>query len=61
MVGLTQLLLKSSSASNLAEDYAACLELRTEECHTIEDSSADRGVQIMQVSKLLCLLLIFSS
>ncbi|KAM7512709.1 hypothetical protein LguiB_011584 [Lonicera macranthoides] len=49
MVGLVQLLLKSNSASFLIEDYAACLELRSEECQVIENSSDDPGVLIMQL------------
>ncbi|KAL8040622.1 hypothetical protein ABFX02_10G109900 [Erythranthe guttata] len=49
MVGLSQLLLKSNSAIGLIEDYAACLELRSEECQIIEDSSVDPGVLIMQL------------
>ena len=49
MVGLVQLLLKSNAASSLVEDYASCLELRSEECHTIENSGDDPGVLIMQV------------
>lgn len=50
MVGLVQILLKSNEASSLVEDYAACLELRSVECQTIENSSDDPGVLIMQVS-----------
>lgn len=49
MVGLVQLLLKSNAASSLIEDYAACLELRLEECQIIENSSDDPGVLIMQL------------
>ncbi|TYJ97812.1 nuclear pore complex protein NUP205 [Cucumis melo var. makuwa] len=49
MVGLVQLLLKSNAASSLVEDYASCLELRSEECHTIENSGDDPGVLIMQL------------
>ena len=49
MVGLVQLLLKSNTASSLVEDYASCLELRSEECHVIENSGDDPGVLIMQV------------
>lgn len=49
MVGLVQLLLKSNTASSLVEDYASCLELRSEECHIIENSGDDPGVLIMQV------------
>ncbi|XP_030954556.1 nuclear pore complex protein NUP205 isoform X1 [Quercus lobata] len=49
MVGLVQLLLKSNAASSLIEDYAACLELRSEECQIIENSSDDPGVLIMQL------------
>ncbi|GAV69442.1 DUF3414 domain-containing protein, partial [Cephalotus follicularis] len=49
MVGLVQLLLKFSAATSLIEDYAACLELRSEECQTIENSSDDPGVLIMQL------------
>lgn len=50
MVGLVQLLLKSSAASCLIEDYAACLELRSEESQFIENSTDDPGVLILQVS-----------
>lgn len=56
MVGLSQLLLKSGTASTFIEDYAACLEMRSEECQIIEDSSTDPGVLIMQVS-IFCLFL----
>ncbi|XP_042036808.1 nuclear pore complex protein NUP205-like isoform X1 [Salvia splendens] len=49
MVGLSQLLLKSGTASTLIEDYAACLEMRSEECQIIEDSGTDPGVLIMQL------------
>lgn len=50
MVGLVQLLLKSNAASCLIEDYAACLELRSEDCQVIENTSDDPGVLIFQVS-----------
>lgn len=50
MVGLVQLLLKSNAAGCLIEDYAACLELRSEECQFIEDSNEDPGILILQVS-----------
>ncbi|KAL3643098.1 hypothetical protein CASFOL_013913 [Castilleja foliolosa] len=49
IVGLPQLLLKSNSANGLIEDYAACLELRSEDCQIFEDSSIDPGVLIMQL------------
>ncbi|KAF3453692.1 hypothetical protein FNV43_RR04133 [Rhamnella rubrinervis] len=49
MVGLVQLLLKSSAASCLIEDYAACLELRSEESQFIENSTDDPGVLILQL------------
>ncbi|KAL2479697.1 Nuclear pore complex protein [Abeliophyllum distichum] len=49
MVGLSQLLLKSNAAGGLIEDYAACLELRSEETQVIEESSEDPGVLIMQL------------
>lgn len=49
MVGLVQLLLKSSAACSLIEDYAACLELRSEESQFIENSTDDPGVLILQV------------
>lgn len=49
MVGLVPLLLKSNSAGLLVEDYAACLELRSEGCQIIENSSDDPGVLIMQL------------
>ncbi|KAE9464397.1 hypothetical protein C3L33_03696, partial [Rhododendron williamsianum] len=46
---LYQLLLKSNAASSLVEDYAACLELRSEESQIIENSSEDPGVLILQL------------
>lgn len=49
MIGLVQLLLKSSASSSLIEDYAACLELRSEECQIMENSGDDPGVLIMQL------------
>ncbi|XP_031097713.1 nuclear pore complex protein NUP205 isoform X1 [Ipomoea triloba] len=49
MVGLVQLLLKSNAAGCLIEDYAACLELRSEECQFIEDSNEDPGILILQL------------
>ncbi|GFS40925.1 nuclear pore complex protein [Actinidia rufa] len=49
MVGLVQLLLKSNAARSLIEDYAACLELRSEESQIIENSSDDPGVLILQL------------
>ncbi|XP_022752181.1 nuclear pore complex protein NUP205-like [Durio zibethinus] len=49
MVGLVQLLLKSNTANSLVEDYAACLELRLQECQVIENSGDDPGILIMQL------------
>ncbi|KAL4302983.1 hypothetical protein GQ457_10G003370 [Hibiscus cannabinus] len=49
MVGLVQLLLKSNVATSLIEDYAACLELRSQECQVIENSGDDPGILIMQL------------
>lgn len=49
MVGLVPLLLKSNAASSIIEDYAACLELRSEESQIIENSTADPGVLILQL------------
>lgn len=49
MFGLVQLLLKSNAASSLIEDYAACLELRSEEFHVIENSRDDTGILILQL------------
>ncbi|KAL6226355.1 hypothetical protein ACLB2K_000317 [Fragaria x ananassa] len=49
MVGLVQLLLKSNAASCLIEDYAACLELRSEDSQVIENTSDDPGVLILQL------------
>lgn len=49
MVGLVQLLLKANAANSLIEDYAACLELRSEESQVIDNSSNDLGVLIMQL------------
>lgn len=49
VVGLVQLLLKSNAANSLVEDYAACLEVRSEECQIIENKVDDPGVLIMQL------------
>ncbi|GMH18956.1 hypothetical protein Nepgr_020797 [Nepenthes gracilis] len=49
MVGLVQFLLKSNAGSSLVEDYAACLELRSEEGQVVENISDDPGVLIMQL------------
>ncbi|KAI4335735.1 hypothetical protein L6164_014349 [Bauhinia variegata] len=49
MAGLVQLLLKSNAANSLIEDYAACLELRSEESQIIENSNEDPGILIMQL------------
>ncbi|KAH7572401.1 hypothetical protein JRO89_XS04G0250200 [Xanthoceras sorbifolium] len=49
MVGLVQLLLKYNAANSLVEDYAACLELRSEESQVVENSGDDPGVLIMQL------------
>lgn len=49
VVGLVQLLLKFNAADCLVEDYAACLELRSEESQIIENRADDPGVLIMQV------------
>lgn len=50
MVGLVQLLLKSNVATSLVEDYASCLELRSQECQVIENGGDDPGILIMQVN-----------
>ncbi|XP_022635214.1 nuclear pore complex protein NUP205 isoform X1 [Vigna radiata var. radiata] len=49
MVGLVQLLLKCNASNSLIEDYAACLELRSEEFQNLENSSDDPGILIMQL------------
>nr|KJB07739.1 hypothetical protein B456_001G042000 [Gossypium raimondii] len=49
MVGLVQLLLKSNVATSLVEDYASCLEFRSQECQVIENSRDDPGILIMQL------------
>ncbi|TXG61268.1 hypothetical protein EZV62_012631 [Acer yangbiense] len=49
MVGLVQVLLKYNAANSLVEDYAACLESRSEESQVIENSGDDPGVLIMQL------------
>ncbi|OIV97223.1 hypothetical protein TanjilG_02931 [Lupinus angustifolius] len=46
---LYQLLLKSNAANSLIEDYAACLELRSEESQTVENNTDDPGILIMQL------------
>ncbi|XP_017648951.1 nuclear pore complex protein NUP205 [Gossypium arboreum] len=49
MVGLVQLLLKSNVATSLIEDYASCLEFRSQECQVIENGRDDPGILIMQL------------
>ncbi|KAL2936604.1 hypothetical protein RDABS01_019327 [Bienertia sinuspersici] len=49
MVGLVQLLLKSHAASSLVEDYASCLEIRSQENQDLDNSSDDLGVLILQL------------
>ncbi|XP_026454511.1 nuclear pore complex protein NUP205-like [Papaver somniferum] len=49
MVGLVPLLLKSNAAQSLIEDYAACLELRSEESQAIEETKDDIGVFIIEL------------
>ncbi|KAL1300925.1 hypothetical protein AAHE18_18G216100 [Arachis hypogaea] len=49
MVGLVQLLLKSNAANSLIEDYAACLELRSEESQTIDNNNDDPGILILKL------------
>jgi len=49
MVGLVQLLLKCNASNSLIEDYAACLELRSQEFQNLDNSSDDPGILIMQV------------
>lgn len=53
MVGLVQLLLKSNASNSLIEDYAACLEARSEESQNVENNNNnnndDPGILILQV------------
>ncbi|KAH1131571.1 hypothetical protein J1N35_002949 [Gossypium stocksii] len=49
MVGLVQLLLKSNVATSMVEDYASCLEFRSQECQVIENGRDDPGILIMQL------------
>ncbi|KAL2340478.1 hypothetical protein Fmac_008418 [Flemingia macrophylla] len=49
MVGLVQLLLKSNAANSLIEDYAACLELRSEEFQNVDNNNDDPGILIMRL------------
>ncbi|KAL5729570.1 hypothetical protein ACHQM5_002502 [Ranunculus cassubicifolius] len=49
MIGLVQLLLKSNATKCLIEDYATCLDLRSEEYHAIEDTAEDIGVLVIQL------------
>ncbi|XP_061373362.1 nuclear pore complex protein NUP205 isoform X2 [Gastrolobium bilobum] len=49
MVGLVQLLLKSNAANSLIEDYAACLELRSEEYQTVDNNNDDPGILVLQL------------
>lgn len=48
MIGLVQLLLKANAANALIEDYAACLESRSDESRAIENAN-DPGILIMQL------------
>ncbi|XP_073116730.1 nuclear pore complex protein NUP205 isoform X3 [Elaeis guineensis] len=49
LVGLVQLLLKSSAAKCLIEDFATCLELRFDEYQVIENTKDDVGILILQL------------
>ncbi|XP_004515149.1 nuclear pore complex protein NUP205 isoform X2 [Cicer arietinum] len=49
MVGLVQLLLKFNASNSLIEDYAACLEARSEESQIVENNNDDPGILIMQL------------
>lgn len=49
MVELVPLLLKSHAASSLVEDYASCLEIRSQESQNMDSSSDDLGVLILQL------------
>ncbi|XP_031489765.1 nuclear pore complex protein NUP205 isoform X2 [Nymphaea colorata] len=49
MVELVPLLLESGSADSLIEDYAACLEVRSEETQALDNISDDSGVLILQL------------
>ena len=61
MIGLVQLLLKSNAANSLIEDYAACLELQSEESQTVESNNDDPGILILKVCLHPCQLLVFVS
>lgn len=54
MVGLVQLLLKFNASNSLIEDYAACLEARSEESQIVENNNDDPGILIMQVRLRPC-------
>lgn len=56
MVGLAQLLLKSNAGHCLIEDYAACLEQRSEWFQLSENTKDDIGVLIMRVRLFLRLM-----
>lgn len=53
MVGLVQLLLKSNASNSLIEDYAACLEARSEESQNVENNdnnnNDDPSILILQL------------
>ncbi|KAI5412421.1 hypothetical protein KIW84_057189, partial [Lathyrus oleraceus] len=51
MVGLVQLLLKSNASNSLIEDYAACLEARSEESQNVENNNNndDPSILILQL------------
>ncbi|KAF3631057.1 hypothetical protein FXO37_28190 [Capsicum annuum] len=56
MAGLVQLLLKSNAAGSLVEDYAACLEFRSEECQIIKDCREDSVALVMMMGLVKCVM-----
>lgn len=60
MVGLAQLLLKSNAGYCLIEDYAACLEQRSEWFQLEENTKDDTGVLIMRVRLSLWIMYIIN-
>ena len=49
MPHLVSIILEAGAASNLIEDYAACLETRAEESQAPENSDEDIGSLILRV------------
>lgn len=57
MPQLVSIILEAGAASNLIEDYAACLETRAEESQAPENPDEDIGSLILRVCVSICIYL----